>query len=274
MPPGTKLKITYNVMARNGFLLLTPAVVKVLGGHVEHMVEKWKASKVGVCSCRIHVTILLEKVVTERSKVTGNVGDGPPAFVPFSEATNKKLQSAKPMEQQTRNTNYTSATQSPQKHSNQPKQNVMPAKQVDKPKPHQHHIDKTCEIPSLRVTANKPHQHHQAKSLHQHDRFHGRPFQGQPSKHRPYNPQLKRSKGPPNDSSQGHALSEFLPVTFSSEEHFPTLSHPTRSHPQPSISATDDRHHHPTHKPMLAWDNQTSNTTTGGSIPFSAKRKT
>ena len=44
--PGTKLKITSDVMARNGFLLLTPAVVKVLGGHVEHMVEKWKASKV------------------------------------------------------------------------------------------------------------------------------------------------------------------------------------------------------------------------------------
>ena len=48
VPPGTKLKITSNVMARNGFLLLTPSVVKVLGGHVEHMVEKWKASKVGM----------------------------------------------------------------------------------------------------------------------------------------------------------------------------------------------------------------------------------
>ena len=46
MPPGTKLKITSDVIARNGFLLLTPAVVKVLGGHVDHMVEKWKASKV------------------------------------------------------------------------------------------------------------------------------------------------------------------------------------------------------------------------------------
>ena len=46
IPPGTKLKIMANVMARNGFLLLTPAVVKVLGGHVDHMVEKWKASKV------------------------------------------------------------------------------------------------------------------------------------------------------------------------------------------------------------------------------------
>lgn len=46
IPPGTKLKITSDVMARNGFLLLMPTVVKVLGGHVEHMVEKWKASKV------------------------------------------------------------------------------------------------------------------------------------------------------------------------------------------------------------------------------------
>ena len=46
MPPGTKIKITSDVIARNGFLLLTSAVVKVLGGHVDHMVEKWKASKV------------------------------------------------------------------------------------------------------------------------------------------------------------------------------------------------------------------------------------
>ena len=54
MPPGTKLKITSDVIARNGFLLLTPSVVKVLGGHVDHMVEKWKASKVSGISSHIH----------------------------------------------------------------------------------------------------------------------------------------------------------------------------------------------------------------------------
>lgn len=53
MPPGTKLKITADVIARNGFLLLTPSVVKVLGGHVDHMVEKWKASKVSDIFLRI-----------------------------------------------------------------------------------------------------------------------------------------------------------------------------------------------------------------------------
>lgn len=52
MPPGTKLKITSDVMARNGFLLLTPTVVKVLGGHVNHMVEKWEANKV---SCVFYI---------------------------------------------------------------------------------------------------------------------------------------------------------------------------------------------------------------------------
>ena len=204
----------------------------------------------------------------ERSKATGSVGDGPPAFVPFSEATRKNHFTAKPTVESRKST----ATQSPLKHTNQPRQDAKTsAKQTDKPKPHQHQIDRT-EPTSHRQSGNKPHQHHQAKP-HQRERFQDRSFQGESSKQRTYNPHHKQSRGHVNDRSgrsQGQSFSDYLPVTFdSSEEHFPALSHPT-SHPQPSSTAANDR---PPHRPMLAWDSQTSSST-GGSIPFSAKRKT
>ena len=218
---------------------------------------------------------MLEKVVvTERR---GNIGDGPPAFVPFSEVTSKRQYFHKPPEQPK---NSASATQPPQKHTNQPKCDVKASfKQTNKPKTHhQHHFDKTCdnEMTSHRHTGDKPHQHHQGKQSQQRDRFEDRPFQGQPSKQRTHNanPQYKRSKGHTNDRSHGQPLSDFLPVTFNSnEEHFPALSHPT-SHPQARFTTADDKQHQPPHKPILAWESHTSNTTTGGSIPFSAKRKT
>lgn len=205
--------------------------------------------------------------MTERSKITSKVGDGPPMFVPFSEATSKKQQHfAKPTEQTKGSSN--SATLPPQKDVK-----IFP-KQTDKPKGHQHHADKAYEAASYRQTGNKPHQHHHTMAHHR-DRFQDRPFQGQPSKQRTHNPQYKRSKGHVNDRSQEQSLSDFLPVTFnSSEEHFPALSHSTH-HPQPRLTAAEgDTRHQPPHKPILAWDSQTSNTNTGGSIPFSAKRKT
>ena len=194
----------------------------------------------------------------ERSKATGSVGDGPPAFVPFSEATSKKHYTAKPTVESRKS--GSTPTQSPLKHSNQPKQDVKTsAKQTDKPKAHQHQLDKSYEATSHRQTGNKPHQ--QAKPSHQRERFQDRSFQGLSSKQRTHNSQHKQSKGHANNdrlvSLQGQSLSDYLPVTFnSSEEHFPALSHPT-NHPRP---------------PMLAWE--TSNSTTGGSMPFSAKRKT
>lgn len=194
----------------------------------------------------------------ERSKATGSVGDGPPAFVPFSEATRKNHFNA----EHTVESRKSTATQSPLKHTNQPKQDAKTSvKQTDKPKTHQHQLDRTYEATSHRQSGNKPH-HHQAKP-HQRERFQDRSFQGEFSKQRPHNPHHKQSRGHFNDRSgrsQGQSFSDYLPVTFdSSEEHFPALSHPT-SHPRPSSTAADDRP-------------QTSSST-GGGIPFSAKRKT
>jgi len=280
MPPGTKLKITSNVMARNGFLLLTPAVVKILGGHVDHMVEKWKASK--VCYTLLYIwggktdNFLFEKVVIAERR--GNVGDGPPAFKPFSEATDKRQYSAKHVEQ---HKNNVSASQPSKKHSDQPKHDDVKtlSKQMDKPTTHRHHLDKAFdkEMTSHRQTGDKPHQHHQGKPSQQHDRFHSRPFRGQSSKQRTHNPNphYRQSKGHTYDKSQKQPLSDVLPVTFSSnEEHFPALSQPT-SHPQPHFATADNKRYQSPHKLITAWDSQSSNTsTTGGSVPFSAKRNT
>ena len=216
--------------------------------------------------------------MTERSKATGNVGDGPPAFVPFSEATSKKHYSPKPTAENRRSSS--TATQSPLKHGNQPKQDVKTsAKQTDKRKAHQRQFDQTYEASShiYRQTGNKPHQHHQAKPSHQRERFQDKSLHGQPSKQRTHSPYHKGHASAIDRSvrSQGQSLSDHLPVTFnSSEEHFPALSHPT-NHPQPSFTTAYDKQHQPPHRPMLAWGSQTSDTTTtGGSMPFSAKRKT
>ena len=203
----------------------------------------------------------------ERSKAIGIVGDGPPAFVPFSEATRKNHFTAKP----TVESRKSNVTQSPLKHNNQPKQDAkISAKQTDKPKAHQHQLDRSYDTTPHRQSGNKPHQHHQAKPSHQCERFQDRSFQGEFSKQRTHNSHHKQSRGHFNDRSgrsQGQSFSDHLPVTFdSSEEHFPALSHPA-SHPRPPSTAADDR---PPHRPR---DSQTSSST-GGGIPFSAKRKT
>lgn len=214
---------------------------------------------------------MFKKVVVAERR--GNMGDGPPAFVPFSEATSKREYAPKQFK------NSVSSTQPSQKHTSHPKHDVKTSfKQMDTPKAHQHHFDKTCDngMTSYRHTGDKPHQHHPGKPSQQRDRFQDRPFQGRPSKQRTHNanPPNRRSKEHVNDRSQGQPLSDFLPVTFNSnEERFPALSHPT-SHPQPRFTTADDKQHQPPHKPILAWDSQTSNTITGGSVPFSAKRNT
>lgn len=209
-------------------------------------------------------------VVTERSNKTGYIGDGPPPFVPFSEVVSKRQYSDKHTETKS------GAAEPPQKHSNQPKQDLKRSsgKQMDRPKPHQHHLDKAYDTASHKQTVNKPHQHHQTKLSHQRDRLHDKSFQAQPSKQRMHNPQYMRSKGHANDRSQGQPLSDLLPIAFDdSEKHFPALTHPTsHMHPKQHSLAPDDKQLQPPHKPMLAWDTQTSNTTTGGSVPFSAKR--
>lgn len=45
-PPGTKVKLLGTVQVKNGFVLLDDSNIFVLGGEVEHMVEKWELQRV------------------------------------------------------------------------------------------------------------------------------------------------------------------------------------------------------------------------------------
>ena len=47
-PPGTKVKLSGAVDVKNGFLLLNDSNTTVLGGEVEHLIEKWELQRVSV----------------------------------------------------------------------------------------------------------------------------------------------------------------------------------------------------------------------------------
>lgn len=47
-PPGTKVKLSGAVDIKNGFLLLNDSNTTVLGGEVEHLIEKWELQRVSV----------------------------------------------------------------------------------------------------------------------------------------------------------------------------------------------------------------------------------
>jgi len=49
-PPGTKLKLVGKVDICNGYLLLYKTNCKLLGGHVQSLVESWNLKRVSVSS--------------------------------------------------------------------------------------------------------------------------------------------------------------------------------------------------------------------------------
>ncbi|XP_061431808.1 tudor domain-containing protein 3 [Lethenteron reissneri] len=70
-PPGSKVCLNGSVQVVNGFMLLEESNVRLLGGVVEHLVEKWQLQQ----SLARHT----------RSRVGGE--GGPPPFVPFGQRT-------------------------------------------------------------------------------------------------------------------------------------------------------------------------------------------
>lgn len=45
-PPGTKVKLLGTLQIKNGFVLLDDSNISVLGGEVDHMLEKWEIQRV------------------------------------------------------------------------------------------------------------------------------------------------------------------------------------------------------------------------------------
>lgn len=58
-PPGTKVKLLGTVQVKNGFVLLDDSNISVLGGEVDHMVEKWELQRVSVVPAFTGKTILI-----------------------------------------------------------------------------------------------------------------------------------------------------------------------------------------------------------------------
>ncbi|XP_041790113.1 tudor domain-containing protein 3 isoform X2 [Chelmon rostratus] len=73
-PPGTKVKLLGTIQVKNGLLLLDDSKISVLGGEVDHMVEKWELQRSLAKHCRSNI---------------GAEG-GPPPFVPFGQKCARK----------------------------------------------------------------------------------------------------------------------------------------------------------------------------------------
>lgn len=73
-PPGTKVKLLGTVQIKNGLLLLDDSKISVLGGEVDHMVEKWE----------------LQRSLAKHSRNNIGAEGGPPPFVPFGQKCARK----------------------------------------------------------------------------------------------------------------------------------------------------------------------------------------
>ncbi|XP_029414424.1 tudor domain-containing protein 3 isoform X2 [Nannospalax galili] len=68
-PPGTKVKLSGIVDIKNGFLLLNDSNTTVLGGEVEHLIDKWE----------------LQRSLSKHNRSNIGTEGGPPPFVPFGQ---------------------------------------------------------------------------------------------------------------------------------------------------------------------------------------------
>uniref|UniRef100_A0A8B9KQE9 Tudor domain-containing protein 3 n=1 Tax=Astyanax mexicanus TaxID=7994 RepID=A0A8B9KQE9_ASTMX len=68
-PPGTKVKLLGTVQMKNGLLLLDDSKIAVLGGEVDHMIEKWE----------------LQRSLAKHSRSNVGAEGGPPPFLPFGQ---------------------------------------------------------------------------------------------------------------------------------------------------------------------------------------------
>ncbi|TTA54955.1 Tudor domain-containing protein 3 [Bagarius yarrelli] len=73
-PPGTKVKLLGTVPVKNGFLLLDDYKLTVLGGEVDHLIEKWE----------------LQRSLAKHSRTNIGAEGGPPPFVPFGQKCVRK----------------------------------------------------------------------------------------------------------------------------------------------------------------------------------------
>ncbi|XP_056099000.1 tudor domain-containing protein 3 isoform X2 [Rhinichthys klamathensis goyatoka] len=75
-PPGTKVKLLGVVQVKNGILLLDDSKIDVLGGEVDHMIDKWE----------------FQRSLAKHNRRNIGAEGGPPPFVPFGQKCAHKEQ--------------------------------------------------------------------------------------------------------------------------------------------------------------------------------------
>ena len=87
--PGTKVKVADSVPISNGFLRLEPGTLKVLGGRVESLIEKWETSQKMAKFTR-NFARNQPSVAPSGAESTS---EGPPMWIPFGKRIGKFRQS-------------------------------------------------------------------------------------------------------------------------------------------------------------------------------------
>lgn len=75
-PPGTKVRLSGVVDIKNGFLLLSDSNTTVLGGEVEHLIDKWE----------------LQRSLSKHNRSNIGTEGGPPPFLPFGQKCASNVQ--------------------------------------------------------------------------------------------------------------------------------------------------------------------------------------
>ncbi|XP_034970651.1 tudor domain-containing protein 3 isoform X2 [Zootoca vivipara] len=75
-PPGTKIKLLGIVEVKNGILLLDDSNTVILGGEVDHLIEKWE----------------FQRSLSKHNRSNIGTEGGPPPFVPFGQKCVSQLQ--------------------------------------------------------------------------------------------------------------------------------------------------------------------------------------
>ncbi|KAJ6661684.1 hypothetical protein lerEdw1_013206 [Lerista edwardsae] len=74
-PPGTKIKLLGIVEVKNGFLLLDDSNTVILGGEVEHLIEKWELQRRCVSQSQVDSRELDQRKTLQVTSVVKPVGD-------------------------------------------------------------------------------------------------------------------------------------------------------------------------------------------------------
>uniref|UniRef100_A0A8C2KJ97 Survival of motor neuron-related-splicing factor 30 n=1 Tax=Cyprinus carpio TaxID=7962 RepID=A0A8C2KJ97_CYPCA len=117
-PPGTKVKLLGAVQVKNGILLLDDSMIAVLGGEVDHMIEKWE----------------FQRSLAKHSRRNIGAEGGPPPFVPFGQKCAHKEQVDSRALDQRKTLQSTSAVRSADDNDEFEKQRIAAIAEVAKSK--------------------------------------------------------------------------------------------------------------------------------------------